>query len=701
MTTINPKGFVQIAREIVDQQNANRSNDAVCEIESVNEDGTLNVYVLPDKTNVITNIINESRYNFKKGDNALLYLIRNRLSDSFVVAKFRPRELDDNASERRILQIVKNAANTSPTSTGSGAQGPQGPTGPTGSTGAQGPTGATGNTGPTGPTGPAGKDGKDGAAGPTGPTGADGAIGPTGLTGNTGPTGNGIESVTKTGTAGLEDTYTIEYTDGSSTTFIVTNGAQGERGAVGPTGPTGSIGPTGEEGTQWFASPGTTPPDGARQNDLWLLTSDGNWGKMGDVYQFIDGIWREAGSLTGPTGAVGATGAIGPVGPTGDDGQSAAISGATASITGGVGTPSVDVTLGGTSLDRTFNFTFTNLKGEKGEQGATGPTGPTGATGDIGPTGLVGPTGEVGPTGPAGLTTKVTVNDNTYEQAEGNITLPDYAKIGTVDTDEVLSKIEYLAEADIPATPDTAYEYAITDFIGYNDLDSSLQEQIDRMGNTGPTGPAGPTGPIGPTGPTGVDGAQGPTGHTGSIGPTGPLNPNSFVSATVGPTGAVTFTKDNGDKVTVQYALGVAGNNIHSYTINMSDWEGAVVPYSHTETAEDGGWIATQDLIVQLRVNETSPYEGVHTEYKVGNDGTVTVYSNTKIVVQVLVADGLIAGPQGPTGPTGSTGAQGPTGATGNTGPTGPAGKDGKDGLDVSVVIDETTQMGILTFIKL
>ena len=43
-----------------------------------------------------------------------------------------------------------------------------------------------------------------------------------------GATGNGIASITKTATAGLVDTYTITYTDGTSTTFTVTNGQDGQ-----------------------------------------------------------------------------------------------------------------------------------------------------------------------------------------------------------------------------------------------------------------------------------------------------------------------------------------------------------------------------------------------------------------------------------------------------------------------------------------
>ena len=51
-----------------------------------------------------------------------------------------------------------------------------------------------------------------------------GNTGSTGQTGPVGPTGNGISSITKTGTDGLVDTYTITYTNGNTTTFTVTNG---------------------------------------------------------------------------------------------------------------------------------------------------------------------------------------------------------------------------------------------------------------------------------------------------------------------------------------------------------------------------------------------------------------------------------------------------------------------------------------------
>ena len=45
-----------------------------------------------------------------------------------------------------------------------------------------------------------------------------------------GETGNGISSIEKTKAEGLVDTYTITFTNGNTTTFTVTNGAQGEPG---------------------------------------------------------------------------------------------------------------------------------------------------------------------------------------------------------------------------------------------------------------------------------------------------------------------------------------------------------------------------------------------------------------------------------------------------------------------------------------
>ena len=134
--------------------------------------------------------------------------------------------------------------------------------------------------------------------------------------------------------------------------------------------------------------------------------------------------------------------------------------------------------------------------------------------------------------------------------------------VGTADSSENLSKIQYTAESAIPATPDETYEYAITDLIGYSDLDANLQEQIDHMGNTGPVGPTGPTGPVGPTG------ALGPTGLTGAVGPTGVgIDTMTGLDLTYG-NAAVTYDTANGMTVNGTARFTYTDGN-HDSTMNI------------------------------------------------------------------------------------------------------------------------------------
>ena len=317
-----------------------------------------------------------------------------------------------------------------------GPEGPQGPKGDTGETGAQGPkgdtgeTGATGNgissavlnadytltlnftdgtsyttptpirgatgaTGETGATGPAGPQGEQGPKGDTGETGATGAIGPQGPTGPTGATGNGIQSITKTGTSGLVDTYTILFTDGTTTTFTVTNGQDGSDGAdgVSPTVSTTAI--TG--GTEVTI----TDSDGAHTFDV-MDGAQGSTGPQGPQ---------------GPQGETGATGATGPQGPAGQDGAdgfSPTVS--TSAITGGTAV---------TITDAQGPHTFDVMNGINGQDGAPGADGSDGSDGfspvvttssitggtEVTITDAIGPhvfdvmdgaTGQTGPTGPTG-----------------------------------------------------------------------------------------------------------------------------------------------------------------------------------------------------------------------------------------------------------------------------------------------------------
>ena len=81
--------------------------------------------------------------------------------------------------------------------------------------------------------------GAQGEQGPQGEKGEPGDQGQQGEKGDKGDAGVSIVSIGKTGSDGLLDTYTITYSDGSASTFVVANGAKGEQGIQGVAGKDG------------------------------------------------------------------------------------------------------------------------------------------------------------------------------------------------------------------------------------------------------------------------------------------------------------------------------------------------------------------------------------------------------------------------------------------------------------------------------
>ncbi len=251
--------------------------------------------------------------------------------------------------------VINGNKTTFPSQGVQGHQGPQGEQGPKGDTGATGATGPQGPQGEVGPQGPQGQSGQDGTSvitnsglpsyeiGKIGDSyidletwnyyvkeqtgwvlkgnikGVQGEVGPQGPQGPAGNDGVSVESIDKTSSEGLVDTYTITYSDGGHDTFTVTNGAQGEQGIQG---------------------------------------LPGNDGETPEITISLDGYWIINGEKTstlaqGPKGDTGSTGATGPQGPQGEQG----IQGET-----GAQGPKGD-------------------QGEQGIQGETGPQGPQGESG--------------------------------------------------------------------------------------------------------------------------------------------------------------------------------------------------------------------------------------------------------------------------------------------------------------------------------
>ena len=536
------------------------------------------------------------------------------------------------------------------------------------------------------------QDGKTqkGEPGPQGPAGQDGVS---------------IASILKTGTEGLVDTYTITYSNGTTSTFTVTNGANGQDGAQGSQGIQGNPGADGHTpvisvGTNgnWFVDgvdsgvhaqgiQGETGPQGP-QGPQGEIGPQGNQGPKGDngytPYIGENGNWWINNEDTGyqAIGHDGTNGANGQNGTNGTDGVS--ITGITKIDTTG----NVDKYQITFSNDDTFEFSVTN--GTNGVDGQNGYNGQDGKTPHIGENGnwWIG-------------------DEDTGYQAIGH----DGANGANGQDGANGVSITGISKISSSENVDT---YRIT-FSNGDHFDFVVTNGLN--GNQGPQGPQGPQGETGPQGPAGNDGVS-----VVSVVKTGSEGLIDTYTITYSNNTTSTFTVTNGvnGQDGAQGPQGIQGNpGVDGHTPVIS-------------VGTNGNWLVDGEdtgIHAQGAQGETGPQgpagnDGVSvvSVVKTGSEGLIDTYTitysndTTSTFTVTNGADGQ-DGAQGPQGIQGNPGvdghtpvisvgtngnwfvdgedtgihAQGPQGETGPQGPQGEVGPQGSQGEQGNPGIDGST----------
>lgn len=416
--------------------------------------------------------------------------------------------------------------------------------------------------------------GSSGPAGPRGEKGDKGDIGPQGLQGIQGETG-----------------------------------LRGPQGIQGEKGETGDIGPKGDTGL------------GIASIETVQSTASGEANKV--TISLTDGTSKEFSVYNGERGPQGEQG------PKGEKGENtAAISSVTASVDESTGTPSVVVTAGGTNTDRTIDFLFSGLKGEKGDQGEKGvgidsvnaihhsddsytdvlftltngsrliypvPDGEQGPKGDTGEQGIQGEKGEDGAPGKDGV------------------------GISSIDT----------VESAVDGGENT---------ITFNLSDNTYKTFVVKNGNRGAEGSQGPQGEQGIQGPQGEKGEKGDKGeNTAAI---------TSVSATV--------DENTGTPSVECVAEGTPESRILTFNFHNLKGEKGADGYQGSDGKTGNG-------IESVSTEESASDNGVNTVIFKMTDGNSYSF-NVRNGSKGEQGEQGLRGIQGETGPQGEKGEKGDTG---------------------------------------
>lgn len=501
--------------------------------------------------------------------------------------------------------------------------------GPKGDTGAQGPQGEQGETGPQGPRGNTGEKGDPGQSltfndltpeqkleltgpqgptGETGATGATGAQGPAGNDGQDGDDGRGIVSFIKTSTDGLVDTYTITYTDNTTTTITIINGRNGTNGTDGTDG---------QDGADGKGIAAITGPSSSGLVDTYTIT-------------YTDGTSTTFDVTNGAQGATGATGATGAQGPAGNDGIS--VTGAAIDSSGHL---ILTLSSGGT-IDAGV---AKGADGQNGAKGADGQNGSPGADGVSVTNATINSSGHLIIT----LSTGATLDAGEAKGADGTSVI---IKGELSNSSQLPSTGQqmgdcYLINGDLWVYTNSSDASAVNGFINAGSLQGPAGNGIASITKTSTSGNVDTYTITYTNGDTttftvtnGVDGTNGTNGTNGTDGRgitsiTGPV--------TVGLVDTYTINYSDNTTSTFSVTNGAAGAT------------GAQGPAGNDGTngndGADGNGISS--------ITKVSTVDNVDTYQINFTDGTHQTYTVTN-------------GRNGQNGATGAQGPQGPTGPTGN-----------------------------------
>ncbi len=390
--------------------------------------------------------------------------------------------------------------------------------------GDKGDQGLQGETGPQGPQGPAGSQGEQGVSlkeakilddGNLKLTFSDNSTKIIGVVvGKDGETGNGITSIEKTATNDLIDTYTIRYTDNTTSTFTVTNGKNGIQGVKGETGADGHTPVITIVEGYWYIDGVNTNVraqglQGETGNGIALIEKT-NTDDLKDTYTitYTDGSTSKFIVTNGKDGSQGIQGVKG------EDGH----------------TPVITIVEGYWYVDGiNTNVRAEGLKGDKGDKGDTGEKGETGATGadgvgvssatinnngkliitlsdesiiEVGP--IVGPKGDTGEKGETGATGADGVGIDELKIENGNLKVK-------YTNDNTFKDLGNIKGADGVGIAEIYVENGYL-YVRKTNEDTATQLAYIK-GDKGDTGPQGPKGDAGEQGPSGKDGVDGKSAY--------------------------------------------------------------------------------------------------------------------------------------------------------------------------------------------